>query len=286
MRYAFIQENRKDHEVRKLCRVLRVSSSGYYSWATRSVSTRARANQELLIQIRRIHHESRQAYGSLKVWKTLNACGIACGKHRVARLRRIHEIEAKRRRRFKVTTNSKNTTWIAPNLLNRCFRTEQPNRVWVGDVTFIATRAGWLYLAILLDLYSRKIIGWSMSERIDKRLALDALEMALIRRKPDAEVLHHTDRGSIYASDEYREKLSAHQLTSSMSRKADCYDNAVAESFFSTLKNELVVGSVFESRDRARTEIFEYIEGFYNRQRIHQSLNYLTPEEAEKRFVS
>ena len=222
----------------------------------------------------------------MKVWRTLNIRGIACGKHRVARLRRAHGIEAKRRRRFKVTTNSKNTTWIAPNLLNRCFRATQPNRVWVGDVTFIATRVGWLYLAVLLDLYSRKVIGWSMSERIDKYLVLKALEMALMRRCPDSEVLHHTDRGSVYASDEYREKMASHRLRSSMSRKADCYDNAVAESFFSTLKNELVVGSVFESRERARTEIFDYIEGFYNRQRIHQSLNYLTPEEAEKRAVS
>lgn len=249
------------------------------------MSYRARANQQLLIQIRSIHHESRQAYGALKVWKALNVRGIACGKHRVARLRRVNGIEARRRRRFKVTTNSKHTTWIAPNLLNRCFQVAQPNRVWVGDVTFIATRVGWLYLAVLLDLYSRKVIGWSMSERIDKELVLKALEMALMRRRPESEVLHHTDRGSIYASDEYREKMLQNRMRSSMSRKADCYDNAVAESFFSTLKNELVVGSVFESRDRARTEIFDYIEGFYNRQRIHQSLNYLTPEEAEMRAV-
>ncbi len=269
-----------------MCRVLKVSSSGYYAWATRPVSKRARANQQLLIQIQRIHQESRQAYGSLKVWKTLTACGIACGKHRVARLRRAHGIEAKRRRRFKVTTHSKHTTWIAPNRLNRCFQAAQPNRVWVGDVTFIATRAGWLYLAVLLDLYSRKVIGWSMSDRIDKRLVLAALDMALIRRRPEADVLHHTDRGAIYASDEYREKLAAHQLISSMSRGADCYDNAVAESFFSTLKNELVDGSVFESRDRARTEIFEYIEGFYNRRRIHQSLNYCTPEQMERLAVA
>lgn len=185
-----------------------------------------------------------------------------------------------------MTTNSKNTEWIAPNLLNRCFQAERPNQVWVGDVTFIATRMGWLYLAILLDLYSRKIIGWSMSNRIDKHLVLDALDMALIRRKPDSEVLHHTDRGSIYASDEYRAKLSAHQLSRSMSRKADCYDNAVAESFFSTLKNELAPGDVFESRERARTEIFNYIEIFYNRQRIHQTLNYLTPEKMEMLTVA
>jgi len=250
------------------------------------VSRRTESNKQLLIEIQRIHRESRQAYGSLKTWKALNAEGVTCGKQRVARLRRANGIEARRRKRFKVTTNSKNTQWIAPNRLNRCFRVERPNQVWVGDVTCIATRTGWLYLAILLDLYSRKIIGWSMSSRIDKHLALDALEMALIRRRPDSEVLHHTDRGAIYASDEYREKLSAHQLSRSMSRKADCYDNAVAESFFSTLKNELASGCIFESRDRARTEIFEYIEIFYNRQRIHQSLNYITPEKMEMRVVA
>jgi len=238
-----------------------------------------------MIEIRTIHQESRQAYGSLKTWKTLNSLGLVCCKHRVVRLRRVHGIEAKRRRRFKVTTNSRSTEAIAPNLLNRRFQIKRPNRVWLGDVTFVATRAGWLYLAVLLDLYSRKVIGWSMSERNDKRLALDALEMALMRRRPDSEVLHHTDRGSIYASDEYREKMGRHRLVSSMSRKADCYDNAVAESFFSTLKNELVCGSVFESRDRARSEIFDYIERFYNRQRIHQSLNYRTPDEMEKLAV-
>lgn len=269
-----------------MCRVLSVSSSGYYEWLTRPLSRRAESNKQLLIQIKRVHKESREAYGSLKTWITLNTQGVACGKHRVARLRRLSGIEARRRKRFKVTTNSKNTEWIAPNLLNRCFKTERPNQVWVGDVTFIATRMGWLYLAILLDLYSRKIIGWSMSNRIDKHLVLGALDMALIRRKPDSEVLHHTDRGSIYASDEYREKLSAHQLLRSMSRKADCYDNAVAESFFSTLKNELTSGDVFESRDRARTEIFDYIEIFYNRQRIHQTLNYLTPEKMEMLTVA
>jgi len=235
----------------------------------------------LLIEIRRIHYEFRQAYGSLKIWKELKELGIACGKHRVARLRRLHGIETKRRRRFKLTTNSRNTEWIAPNLLDRRFTIDHPNRVWIGDVTFIATRTGWLYLAVLLDLYSRKVIGWSMSDRIDRHLSLGALEMALLRRQPDSEVLHHTDRGSIYGCDEYLEKLATHHLIPSMSRKGDCYDNAVAESFFSTLKNELVAGEVFESKDHARTEIFGYIESFYNRRRRHQSLNYLTPEMME-----
>jgi len=258
-----------------------VSSSGYYAWVGRPVSQRTRENERLITEIRRVHYEFRQAYGSLKIWKELNRRGIVCGKHRVARLRSLHGIETKRRRRFKVTTRSKNAQWIAPNLLNRHFTVDQPNRVWVGDVTFIATRKGWLYLAVVLDLYSRKVIGWSMSERIDKHLSLAALEMALLRRKPDSDVLHHTDRGAIYASDEYVDKLAAHDLTASMSRKGDCYDNAVAESFFSTLKNELVTGDVFESRERARTEVFDYIESFYNRQRIHQSLNYKTPEMME-----
>lgn len=286
MKYAFIREQCKDHEVRKLCRVLKVSSSGYYDWARRPVSRRAKDNEELLIEIRHLHYELRQAYGSFKTWKELNDRGIVCGKHRVARLRRLHGIEAKRRRRFKVTTDSRNTQRIVPNLLNRCFEVDRPNRVWVGDVTFIATRKGWLYLAVLLDLYSRKVIGWSMSDRIDKRLSLDALEMAILRRKPESQVLHHTDRGSIYASDEYVEKLAAYHMTPSMSRKGDCYDNAVAESFFSTLKNELVVGDIFESRDSARSEIFDYIESFYNRRRIHQSLNYKTPEMMEMSALS
>jgi len=250
--------------------------------AESTTKCRELANERLLAEIRMIHAESRQAYGSFKTWKTLRGLGIFCGKHRVARLRRIHGIEARRKRRFRVTTNSRNTEAVAPNVLNRCFRVEKPNRIWIGDVTFIATRSGWVYLAVLLDLYSRKVIGWSMSERIDKRLVLDALEMALMCRQPGSEVLHHTDRGSIYACDEYRQKMARHRLRASMSRKGDCYDNAVAESFFSTLKNELVSGFVFESRSRARTEIFQYIECFYNRRRIHQSLGYRTPEEMEK----
>ena len=262
--------------------MLRVSRSGYYAWLRRPPSARVLSNQRLLSEIRIIHAEVKQAYGSFKTWKTLRDRGIFCGRHRVARLRRIHGIEARRKRRFRITTNSRHTQNVAPNVLNRCFQVGKPNKVWVGDVTFIATRVGWIYLAVLLDLYSRKVIGWSMSERIDKRLVLDALEMALIRRRPQDEILHHTDQGSIYASEEYREKMQKHRLKASMSRKGDCYDNAVAESFFSTLKNEILPGSVFESRNRARSEIFQYIEGFYNRRRIHQSLGYQTPEQVEE----
>ena len=265
-----------------MCRILGVSASGYYGWVNRSISRRAKENTLLLLEIRRIHIEYRQAYGSLKVWEELKARGIRCGKHRVARLRQVDGIETKRRRRFKVTTRSKRSQVIASNVVNRCFKSEEPDRVWVGDVTYIATRTGWLYLAVILDLYSRKVIGWSMSNLNNTQLALNALDMAIVRRSPRGRVVHHTDQGAIYASDEYVGKLRSNNMIQSMSRKGDCYDNAVAESFFSTLKNELTVGSVFESREVARSEIFNYLEVFYNRKRRHQSLGYKTPEMIEQ----
>jgi putative transposase len=201
-------------------------------------------------------------------------------------LRDINGIESKQRRRFKITTRSKHNKHIVPNRLNRYFYSKEPNKIWVGDVTFVATRCGWLYLAIMLDLHSRKVIGWSMSNKNDKQLVLDTLVMAIEKRKPKSGLMHHTDRGSVYASDEYRSKLNDFGFISSMSRSGDCYDNAVAESFFSSLKNELVYQNRFESRDHARIEIFKYIEIFYNRQRIHQSLNYLTPEQFERQAVT
>lgn len=257
--------------------MLKVSASGYYDWAKRDLSLRDKDNERLLIEIRRIHLEYREAYGSLKVWQELRQQGIHCGRHRVARLRSQHGIETKRRRRFKVTTRSKKGQVIAPNIVNRCFNAQKSNLIWVGDVTFISTRKGWLYLAIIMDLYSRMIIGWAMSEQNNKQLALNALDMAILRKKPQPGLVHHTDQGSIYGSDEYVQKLGSYQMIQSMSRKGDCYDNAVAESFFGTLKNELIVGHNFESRDHAKLELFKYIEVFYNRRRIHQSLGYKTP---------
>lgn len=266
--------------------MLKVSTSGYYAWRTRGLSNRARYHQFLIEKIQRIHQATKQSYGSVKTWKTLNAQGVECGKHQVAQLRKIHGIESKRRRRFKITTKSKNNKHIVPNRLNRQFYTPRPNKIWVGDVTFIATKTGWLYLAVMLDLYSRKVIGWSMSNRNDKQLALNALEMAIEQRNPDPGLLHHTDRGAIYSSDEYRDILLKKGCIPSMSRSGDCYDNAVAESFFSSLKNEWIYKTTFESRNKARSEIFKYIEIFYNRQRIHQSLNYLTPEQFERQTVT
>ena len=286
MKYAYIRENSNYYGVQRMCRVLEVSRSGYYSWKRRPLSKRSQYDKYLADEICRIHVESRENYGVIKTWKALKAKHINCGKHRVARLRKINGIESRRRKRFKVTTLSRNTECIAPNRLNRCFQAKEPNKIWVGDVTFVATRNGWLYLAILLDLYSRKVIGWAMSEKNNKRLVLNALNMALDRRRPQAEVLHHTDRGSIYGSYEYRNKLISSGLVPSMSRKGDCYDNAVAESFFSTLKNELIYGKRFISRDHAKSELFKFIEIFYNRKRLHQSLNYVTPEMMELGAVS
>ena len=259
-----------------------MSPSGYYRWLEQPISRRAKENEQLVIEIRRVHIEYRQAYGSVKVWEELKVRGISCGKNRVARLRQKHGIETKRRRRFKITTKSRKSQEIAPNIVNRCFKTEGPNRVWVGDVTYIATRVGWLYLAVILDLYSRKVIGWSMSADNNKQLVHNALEMAIAQRKPTRNVVHHTDRGALYASNEYMALLRSTGMIQSMSRKGDCYDNAVAESFFSSLKNELVLGNVYESREEARSEIFGYIEVFYNRKRIHQTLGYKTPDMFEQ----
>jgi putative transposase len=265
-----------------MCSVLCVSASGYYDWRKRPLSERKQEEAVLLKEIQQAHLESKESYGTIKIWKSLRSKGLMCGKHRIARLRRQNGIETRRRKRFKVTTISRNTKWIAPNLLNRCFTSDQPNKIWVGDVTCVATRAGWLYLAVLLDLYSRKVIGWSMSDRNNKQLVLNALDMALAQRD-SLKVLHHTDRGALYGSDEYRERLKQANMVPSMSRKGDCYDNAVAESFFSTLKNELVGGQDFKDRDCARSEIFKFIEIFYNKQRLHQSLGYITPEMMEQK---
>ena len=282
MRYGFIRAHRQDHPVARLCQLLRVSRSGYYAWQGRVEAPRQQADRGLLEEIRRVHQHSRETYGALKTWKALQAEGIAGGKHRIARLRREHSIEAKRRRRFRAGIYARGGRWSAPDLVQRRFQAPAPNLIWVGDVTFIRSRGGWLYLAMLLDLYSRRIVGWSMSNRNDEALVTDALQMALDHRQPATGLIHHTDRGRLYACRQYRQVLQDHGLQPSMGRKGDCYDNAVAESFFSTLKNELIHGRWFQDRDQARSAIFDYIEVFYNRQRRHQTLGYRSPDEFEK----
>ncbi len=264
-----------------MCRVLNVGSSGYYDWRDRNESLRAQEDQVLLAKIQKIHVQSKHAYGYVKTWKALHTQGIQCGKHRVVRLRRQHQIETKRSKHFNITTRSKHRHWIAPDHVKRMFTAAQLNQVWAGDVTCVPTRQGWLYLAILLDMYSRKIIGWSMSRRNNQPLVLNALQMAIIQRQPSAGLIHHTDRGRLYAADQYRALMQQHHIIPSMSRKGDCYDNAVSETFFSTLKNELIHGRNYTTREQAKSDIFEYIECFYNRKRIHQTLNYQTPFEYE-----
>ena len=266
-----------------MCQVLGVSRSGYYAWCTRSPSKRALANGKLLEQIRRIHREAREAYGAVKTWEELLKQGIACGRHRVARLRRRAGIEARRKLRFRLTTQSRQNQPAAPNLVERRFEAGAPNRIWVGDITFIATREGWLYLAILLDLFARRVVGWSMRHLIDTELVLNALKMALCTRRPSPGLIHHTDQGRQYVTRAYTQLLQLHGMRASMSRKGDCFDNACAESFFSSLKNELIHFCTFHTREEAKAAVFDYIEIFYNRSRLHQSLGYLSPAEFERR---
>ncbi len=286
MRCQFIEAHRREFEIGIMCRVLRVSRSGYYAWRGRGESRRSRENRALLVQIRAIHVESKGRYGSPRTSKELKARGTDCNKKRTERLMRVNGIRAKRSRRFKATTDSQHDFQVAPNLLNREFEVSRPDEVWVSDITYVATREGWLYLAIILDLFSRQIVGWSMSHRLTRSLALDALSAAIDSRGPAPGLLHHSDRGSQYASADYRKLLEAHQFECSMSRKGDCWDNAVVESFFSSYKVELVYDEDFQTREEAREKTFEYIEAFYNRKRLHSTLGYLSPVEFEKRNVA
>jgi transposase InsO family protein len=282
MKHAFIEAQRSVHRVDHLCAAVGVSRSGYYAGRSRPESRRAQANRTLLLQIRRLHVQNREAYGAVKTWRTLNDEGVPCGRHRVRRLRRAHGIEARRMRRFRAAYAARNSEPSAPNYLDRQFSVAVPNRIWAGDITFIPTRQGWLYLAVLLDLYSRRVVGWAMSERPDGQLVLDALAMAIAQRRPSPGLIHHTDQGIQYASRLYRSRLQAQGMRPSMSRKGNCYDNAVVESFFSTLKNEWVFHQTFLDRDQARSALFDYIELFYNRQRRHATLEYHSPVQFEE----
>jgi transposase InsO family protein len=284
VRAAFVRAQAGVYSVRCLCRVLRLSRSGYYARQHRPESRHAREDRRLLVHVQAAHQETRAAYGAVKLWRALQQRGLGCGKHRVARLRRAAGMTARRTHRYRETRQQSPTSYpVVANTLQRAFAVPQPNRVWVGDITFIPTRAGWLHLAVLVDLFARRIVGWAMSATIDGALVTRALEMALTRRRARHGLIHHTDQGRQYATGTYQHLLHAHGMIPSMSRKGDCFDNACAESFFSTLKNELVHHATFHTREEARTAIFEYIEVFYNRQRLHQTLGYLTPAEYERR---
>jgi putative transposase len=276
MKYRFIDTERAHHSVRRLCRALRVAPSGYYAACARPLSASAQRQERLTTHIRSIHAASRDTYGAPRIHLDLIAQGEPCCKNTVAKLMRRAGIVPKTIRRFRVTTDSRHTWWTAPNLLGRVFSASQPNACWLTDITFIPTREGWLYLAVILDLYSRAVVGWAMSRRLDRALAIDALTMAIARRGVAPGILH-SDRGTLYAVAQYRALLVRHSIRQSMSRKADCWDNAPMESFFHTLKTELVHHCDYPTRQAARSSLFEYMEVFYNRQRRHSTVNYQAP---------
>jgi putative transposase len=284
VKFAFIDAQKASHPVRALCRALGVSASGYYAWMGRAPSARARQNDLLVLHIRAVHRASRGTYGSPRVHRQLRTEGIVSGRHRVARLMRQHRIIALRRPRFRCTTQSDPTAAAAPNVLARQFTVEAPDRVWAGDITYVWTWEGWLYLAVVVDLFSRRVLGWAADLHMRTELVVDALSMALRRRPIPAGLLHHSDRGCQYTSHRYQHLLAKHGIASSMSRVGDCYDNAVVESFFGTLKTELIDRSPWPTRQAARAAIADYIDGFYNPRRLHSHLGYLSPVDFERRY--
>ena len=268
-----------------MCEVLEVSRSGFYAWHSRPESDRSKYHRELVDKIRRIHADrDMRSYGSPRVHKELVASGKTCSENSIAKLMRVNGLAARTRRKYRVTTDSAHSLPLAENVLNREFEQDAPDCVWLADMTYIWTMEGWLYLAAVLDAHSRKIVGWSMGHRMQASLVMDALRMALGRRCPDraASLLHHSDRGSQYASHAYRNLLREHNITCSMSRKANCWDNAMMESFFATLKKERTHHESYTTREEARQSVFEYIELFYNTRRRHSALGYLSPEQYEQ----
>jgi len=265
-----------------MCKVLEISRSGFYAWLGRPESDRAREDRRLTALIGGIFDESRQTYGSPRVQRTLHNRGVRCGRKRVARLMKAGEMRPKTRRKFRVkTTNSKHNHPIAPDLLSRDFTADRPNQAWVSDITYIPTDEGWLYLASTMDLFSRLIVGWSMSSTLHADVVINALQMGIDRRGPEDGLIHHSDRGVQYACGDFRELLDEHGIACSMSRKGNCYDNAAKESFFHTLKTELVHHEHYQTRAQAKASIFDYIEAFYNRHRLHSTLGYVSPVDFE-----
>jgi transposase InsO family protein len=282
MKFDWIRVQKAFHAVRTLCRVLDVSRSGFYAWSRRPASQRCIDDSRIVANVAAIFEEHKGRYGSVRITRELRAGGMRVGRHRVRRLMRQAALRVRRCRRWVRTTDSRHRYPIAPNLLARNFAVDAPNRAWVADITYLPTRAGWLYLAVILDLYSRAVVGWSMSRRIDGKLTLDALDAALMRRRVEPGLIAHSDRGTQYAAGEYQRRLHQHGMICSMSRKGDCWDNAVAESFFATLKLELLGDDIFADHATAQRLVFEYIEAYYNRRRRHSTLGYVSPAAYEK----
>lgn len=278
MKYAWIDAQRAEYPLPDMCEVLAVSASGYRAWRRGGTPDSTRlGDAQAVALMKAIHAEVKAAYGSRRMHRELKARGHRIGLARVERLMRDNGIRARHKRRFKATTDSKHSMPVADNLLERNFTPEAPNRVWTGDITYIATDEGWLYLAVVLDLFNREVVGWSIKPRMTADIVTDALTMAWFRRKPDAGVIFHSDRGSQYAGHAMRDKLAEYGMTASMSRKANCWDNAPTESFFNSLKNERTHTQRYATREEARRDTFEYIEAFYNRSRRHSALGYVSP---------
>jgi putative transposase len=277
MKYWFISDHREIFRVGRMCNVLDVSRSGYYAWLHRPESDRKKENRGLAVRIKVIHGQKRKTYGSPRIHQELNGNGVKCSRNRVARIMKQEGIRAVVPRKYKATTDSKHNLPVAPNLLKQDFDIKEPNKVWLADITYISTLEGWLYLAAVMDLGCRRIKGWSMSNRLTKELALDALKMAICNNPVTTGIIHHSDRGSQYASTDYQKLLAGKGMIPSMSRKGNCWDNAPMESFFHTLKTEWVYGLKYNTRQEAKASLFRYIEIFYNRQRRHSALQYMNP---------
>ncbi len=284
MRYRWIKKHRKSYPLALMCRIQQVSTSGFYDWLNRSPSPRQQRRDKIAQAAARSHFESNRIYGYRKIWQELADQHFACCAETVRRVLQELGLRSRTKRKFVVTTDSKHSQPVADNLLNRDFTAVAPNRKWLTDITYIPTKEGWLYLAAVMDVFSRRIVGWSMSERIDTELVKSALQMATTQRLPKPGLLHHSDRGVQYASDAYQQVLDDLGMVCSMSRKGDCWDNAMMESFFGSLKTEWVYGKDYQSRKEAKNDLFKYIEMFYNRQRRHASLGYLSPAEFERRY--
>jgi len=277
VRYAFIEQQGDSYPLQMLCAALQVSDSGFTSWQRSDGPQKWLSDGALLKRIREIHEETKAAYGSPRIYQELKGLGVPVSKGRVERLMRENDLRGRHKRRFKATTDSKHSLPVAPNRLQQNFATERPDQVWTADITYIATAEAGMYLAIVLDLYTRQIVGWAMRERMAKELVIDALRMAWFRRCPPPGLIHHSDRGSQYCSHDFQKQLAAYGMLASMSRKGNCWDNATSESFFNSLKNERVHGSRYETRDEARADLFDYVEVFYNRRRRHSALGGQNP---------
>jgi len=286
MKYPFIDKERGNHTVWILCQVLKVAPSGYYAWRGRQTCARASENESLLLDIKAIHKRSSGSYGSPRIYQALRKDGRSCGENRVARIMKKHDIRAKRKKKFCVTTDSSHSMPVAENLLDRKFKVSRPNTIWTSDISYVWTCEGWMYLAVVLDLCSRRIVGWSMDRRMKRGLVINALNMAIGRRHPQPGLLHHSDRGSQYASKEYQNLLKKNGFITSMSRKGNCWDNAPTESFFSSLKREKLYLKSYTSRLEARSDIFNYIECWYNPYRLHSSLGYQSPVQFENQLIN